>query len=183
MYKDGNWSKPYFKDSTLENSFNFEDIDTSYSITSESELSGQQVVRFYSDGELNISGEGPLIVLWPENVVARHAPWNGFYHTNEWEYDSYDEDLYWFLMEEVKTIVIGEGITSIPKTAISEECGFTSITFPNSIEEINEYAFYETNWIRDLYNISGYDEDDGWLTYVDIHIGNKTFKLQAIYVD
>ena len=127
VYNNSNWSNPYFKNASLKNNFDFsyEDgeystyIDTTYDLSSENDITGQFVVKLYSDGELEITGSGDL----PEYLT----PWFGCCH---WVYESNlgsendycgmeSSQLDDYLKNNITSIRIAEGITGIPDDAFS----------------------------------------------------------------
>ena len=143
VYKNNAWSNPYFKDETLENTFSFEDIDTNYSINSENELTGQFVVKLYPDGELNFSGTGAI----PEVMIngyelnpikgCCHVDVNSSYaNQNNGAYAIIDGDFYNYLKNNIKSVVFGEGITSISEMSFSDLNQLSNVKFSSTITSI-----------------------------------------------
>ena len=76
----------------------------------------------YRDGKLEITGTGAMA-----------------------DYDYYDDNIYpaWYTMlENIKSVKIGEGVTSIGGYAFCNCKSLTSVTIPASVKSIGEDAFY-----------------------------------------
>ena len=158
VYKNSNWSNPYFKDETLKNQFTFEDIDESYSLTSEEQIVGQLIVKLFSNRELEISGSGIIAqnIGYDANTFGG-VPWFGFYHeSGMWEgevYSSYssESDFAEYLENNISSIKICEGITSIGQSTF-QTIKATSVSLPSTLTEINEEAFRDSSWLLNLSN-------------------------------
>lgn len=72
-------------------------------------------------GVLTISGNGPM------------ADWNGYYNA---EYSP------WYHNEQIKKIVIGEGVTSIGTFAFDECSEVTEISMPATVTKMGDFALY-----------------------------------------
>ena len=85
---------------------------------------GDNVTYSYveSTHTLTISGSGAMAVY----ESSSDRPWNSY-------------------AEEIETIVIGNGVTSICESAFYYCTGLTSIEIPASVTSIGDYAFYCTN--------------------------------------
>ena len=198
VYDGSDWSNPYFKDKTLENNFSFSDdsgtyswyMDTSYSLNSEEDISGELVVKLYTDGELVISGSGPLVVFGEPNSVDKTCPWKGGFHecytyNNNQTYYEYitDTDFLIYLRDHISTVVFSEGITSIPRWAF-HSFQATNYVFPSTITSIDSRAFEESSWIYALDTTTpGYDDWNDWLRYVDVDINGTIWKLCVYQFD
>lgn len=76
----------------------------------------------FSHDTLTISGSGDMAnYTWPD-----YGPW-------------YSE------RDNIRTVVIEDGVTSIGKGAFSDHTSLTSITIPNSVTSIGKWAFYGCN--------------------------------------
>ena len=71
----------------------------------------------YEDGKMEISGEGDVVVL---KTASR--PWYAY-------------------LSEIRTVVIGEGVTSTGKFAFESCENLTSVTLPRSLKTIDSSAF------------------------------------------
>ena len=155
---NSSWSNPYFKDETLKNQFNFEDIDESHSINSEEEIEGQLVVKLFSNRELEISGSGII----SQNIgydanTSGGVPWFGFYHVSGmWEGEVYydyssESDFAEYLENNISSIKICEGITSIGQNTF-QTTKATFVSLPSTLEQINKDAFRDSSWLINLSN-------------------------------
>ena len=78
---------------------------------------GPNLTWTLNNGVLTISGTGDMT-----NYSMYGSPWHSY---------SYD----------ITGIIINDGVTSIGNDAF-DDCGFTSVTIPNSVTRIGNYAFY-----------------------------------------
>ena len=196
VYKDSEWSNPYFKDEALKNSFVFDEIestysyllDTRYSITSESELTGDYIAKLYTDGEFKIMGSGPLNF---ENLeYHNYNPWLGAYHNiyrvngeeDEYDYSNSNYDFKEYLENHITTITIGEGITSLPRLIFANNSYNVSFQFPETLTSVDEEAFLMSNWIREKRNTST-TYISGAYEMVDVEINGIIFPLAIDYWD
>ena len=118
-----------------------------------------------STGTLTIQGSGAMTNYYPYSV----APWS-----------SYEND--------IKTVIIEDGVTSIGYLAFSDCSGLTSVTIPNSVTSIGNQAFQGCSGLTSV-NIPnsvtriGYDafRDCSGLTSINIpnsvtYIGSNAFE-------
>ena len=176
VYKNSEWSNPYFNDESLENIFDFEYLDTSHSIFSEDELVGDFVIKLYADGELNISGTGELPI---EEAALGQAPWKGSYHADF--YDMSSDYFYNYLINNVSKVVLAEGITSIPRFAFSN-VNYSDFELPSTITNIDETAFEFSDWIYMLdETIPGFYDEIRQTRYVNYPLNGYTFELIVSY--
>lgn len=167
VYKNSNWSNPYFKDQSLKNNFDFsyeyedysEDIDTTYDLSSENDITGQFVVKLYSDGELEITGSGVLPYKEEYGAQIPLTPWFGYYHyIGEGTYGSeqgYGGGANWplvsYLENNISSITIAEGITGIPADAF-QGTKATKVSLPSTLTSVDNTAFRDSRWIANLSN-------------------------------
>ena len=157
--KNSSWSNPYFKDETLENQFTFEDIDESYSLTSEDQINdGQIVVKLFSNKTLEISGSGFIEQeVGYDEYTSGGFPWFGSYHASgiyeENEWSGYDAQWNFseYLENNISSIKICEGITGIGKFSFLM-IKATSVSLPSTLTEIYEEAFRDSTWLLNLSN-------------------------------
>lgn len=167
VYKNSNWSNPYFKDQSLKNNFDFsyeyedysEDIDTTYDLSSENDITGQFVVKLYSDGELEITGSGVLPYKEEYGAQITLTPWFGNYHyIGEGTYGSEQGyggganlPLVSYLENNISSITIAEGITGIPADAF-QGTKATKVSLPSTLTSVDNTAFRDSRWIANLSN-------------------------------
>ena len=84
-----------------------------------------------SNGVLTISGSGAMDNYHPNIYPVNTAPWDPY-------------------KEEIKTIIIGDGATTIGWYAFSGCSNLTSITIPDSITQIGGYAFNECSGLTSV---------------------------------
>ncbi|MDE6671560.1 MAG: leucine-rich repeat protein [Ruminococcus sp.] len=65
---------------------------------------------------------------------------------NMYDYEDYPE--WYYYRNDIKNIIIENGVTSIGRIAFSYCDSFTSVTIPESVSIINQYAFSECNSIK-----------------------------------
>ena len=191
VYKNSHWSNPYFKNKTLENSFTFTGMDTNYSINSEDDLEGDFVAKLYTDGTLKISGTGAIPDMRFEDNVIPSEPWTGGYNRiyqyngNITEGYGGDDSLNYgqYLSNTISSILIDEGITSIPIWAFCATKA-TSYEFPTTITNIDFEAFIDSEWIRAIDEATpGYPDWNLWYRCVDLDIYGNTYKLAVYQLD
>ena len=189
VYKNSNWSNPFFKDKSLENDFEFEYIDTDYSLTSEDELEGDIVIKLYTDGMLKISGNGAIPDLRSEENSYPNEPWLGGYNElyeyegalyrgyfSEYEFEQY-------LNNTISTIKFEEGITSIPRWSFSYTKA-NNVYLPSTLTFIDTEAFRDSAWLnsfwgKENYYIVGGNED--WVEVTDA--GGHVWRLISYIAD
>ena len=88
---------------------------------------GENVRWELNNGTLTISGSGEM-----ENYPGPIAPW----HSRN--------------CDEIRTIIIEDGITSIGSEAFADCSGLTSITIPDSVTSIRGSAFYGCSGLRSI---------------------------------
>ena len=82
----------------------------------------------------------------------------------------YSDDVPWYSnRSSIKTVVIGDSVTSIGACAFYNCTGLTSVTIPDSVTSIGEAAFYSTG----VYNNSSNWENDV------LYIGNHLIKAKT----
>ena len=101
-------------------------------IASGTTYGGNLTWKLTDEGELTIEGEGEM----------KSSPWS--------EYES-----------SIKSVVIGEGVTSINSYAFFNCTNLTSIDIPESVCKIGQYAFANTGWYNNQPNGLVYIEN--WL--------------------
>ena len=84
---------------------------------------GDNLTWTYTDGVLTISGNGDMY-----DYDGSNSPWKLPLYQNQ-----------------VTTIKIGDGVTSIGNNAFNNFNNITAVTFPNSITRIGSGAFYSCN--------------------------------------
>ena len=104
---------------------NAESTDDAISVMSieASGICGENLTWVLEDGTLTISGTGEM----NENEVS---PWYGD--------------------NEIKRVIIGDGVTSISRSAFQCCSNMTSVTIPDSVNSIGEYAFYGCNGLIEV---------------------------------
>lgn len=88
------------------------------------------------DGTLRITGTG---AMWDYNWNKNVNLWHG---TNPGGPDDYEN--------QIKTVIIEDGITSIGDHAFSNCRNMTSVSIPNSVTSISDYAFYDCQLLASL---------------------------------
>ena len=88
------------------------------------------------DGTLRITGTG---AMWDYNWNKNVNLWHG---TNPGGPDDYED--------QIKTVIIEDGITSIGDHAFSNCRNMTSVSIPNSVTSISDYAFYDCQLLASL---------------------------------
>ena len=114
------------------------------------------------------------------------SPFEGFFHVVETETvggDIYKEitqsdSLQSFLLQNIKKLVLGEGITEIGYRAFMELPALEDVQFSSTIVDIEDQAFLLTGWLLDLYDESGYYSLTQSMV-VDVVINGITFNLHA----
>ena len=149
------WSNPYFRDESLKNQFTFENIDESYSLTSEEQIDeGQLVVKLFSNGELKISGSGVIKRDGGYDSITRGGtPWFGYYQSTFYGGDYHrNDDFEEYLENNILSIIICEGITGITDQLTFQRIKASSVSLPSTLTEVNNKAFCNSKWLLDLAN-------------------------------
>ena len=81
---------------------------------------------FSSDGTMTLSGSGPM-----------------------WDY-SYENPEFSYLIEDIKSLVVEEGISTIGSYAFMNAANIQSISLPESMEEIKGAAFYKNSSLTEI---------------------------------
>ena len=101
----------------------------------------------------------------------------------------FDNQLLWFWESyDVKTIVIGDGVTTIGNNAFTGCFGLTSVIIPNSVTSIGNRAFANCHGLTSIIipsSVTNIDEEAFWdalnLTSIIVENGN-TYMIRVIIV-
>ena len=94
---------------------------------------GDNVTWTYSDGVLTIDGTGPMYDYNVSTQMFSPRPWDDYVQKVDLNTLAYDN--------EIHTVIIGEGVTSIGSSAFDMCNNLTSVTIPNSVTSIGRQAF------------------------------------------
>ncbi|MBQ3271619.1 MAG: Ig-like domain-containing protein [Solobacterium sp.] len=86
---------------------------------------GEEITWSYANRVLTLSGSGEMY----DYSINDAAPWIEY-------------------KDEIQTVIIGEGITSIGNYAFWEHSALTKVTLPSTLTRVGDYAFYDDfkNW-------------------------------------
>ncbi len=91
------------------------------------------------------------------------------------EYDGYGHPWYDLYQEDIKTVKIGDGVTTIGSGAFSDLPNLTAATVGNTVTTIEDYAFSESSELASI-NIPNS------VTYIGSYAFNECFGLTAINI-
>lgn len=107
---------------------------------------GDNLTWNYEDSVLTISGTGSM-----------------------WDYRSYGENLAPWYNLAIKSVVIGEGVTSIGDYAFYNSQWLTTVELPSTLSNIYQYAFYNCNALTTIQAHGIYPPDLYWSSFDDVN--------------
>ena len=125
---------------------------------------------------------GSMAFMWCENLNAVHisdlAAWCGISFQDVSGVFNYDVHLY-LNDEEVKDLVIPEGVVGISKRAFLNCRHLTSVTIPRSVTNIGDNAFYGCSNLTDVYSYGNNVPSLGYDVFKNSLIASATLHVPA----
>ena len=125
---------------------------------------------------------GSMAFMWCENLNAVHisdlAAWCGISFQDVSGVFNYDVHLY-INDEEVKDLVIPEGVVGISKRAFLNCRHLTSVTIPRSVTNIGDNAFYGCSNLTDVYPYGNNVPSLGYDVFKNSLIASATLHVPA----
>ena len=125
---------------------------------------------------------GSMAFMWCENLNAVHisdlAAWCGISFQDVSDVFNYDVHLY-LNDEEVKDLVIPEGVVGISKRAFLNCRHLTSVTIPRSVTNIGDNAFYGCSNLTDVYSYGNNVPSLGYDVFKNSLIASATLHVPA----
>ena len=113
---------------------------------------------YYSSGTLTITGNGPMNNDWCDDSVW---PWA-------------------HLSEDVQTIHIDEGVTTVGMLAFADFTALDTVILPDSLTEISDYGFFRCNYLDTIYCNGMKNTLPDNLEYIGISAFCRCYFLESI---
>lgn len=137
------------------------------------DLPEEVVIHFNYNPPIETSGQCGNDVYWSFDAFSKTLKISGM--GSMWDFDEVPQPWSAF-QDDLETVILEDGVTSIGKTAFLDCCQLTSVTIPDSVTSIGGWAFHHCRLLRHLFIPAN-------VTNIGLYVFDGCYNLQSISVD